>query len=177
MDESSTPDTDRNDKPTSAATEPQQTLHTQYAGSDAQQVPANIEAAPFTAVDRQATDSTSQPGPAQRSRGKRVLASVVSLVVAVVVAFLVRQGFNAATTPSTTDQVKTTVAQIKKQYKLPRQVDSVTTLTGVEAEGATVHYEYTISSTVDPATTSEMSRPRRGHRHRVQYPGPEGGPR
>ena len=89
------------------------------------------------------------------SRGKRVLISVLGVVVAVVVAFLVRQGLNAAFSDSTEEKVSKAVEQIREQSDLPKQVDSVTTWTGIEAEGAAIHYDYTVSANVDPASITE----------------------
>ncbi|MCS0485534.1 hypothetical protein MKU78_12115 [Curtobacterium flaccumfaciens pv. betae] len=95
------------------------------------------------------------PPPKSSSRGKRVLISVLGVVVAVVVAFLVRQGLNAAFSDSTEEKVSKAVEQIREQSDLPKQVDSVTTWTGIEAEGAAIHYDYTVSSNVDPASITE----------------------
>ena len=95
------------------------------------------------------------PPKSSSSRGKRVLISVLGVVVAVVVAFLVRQGLNAAFSDSTEEKVSKAVEQIREQSNLPKQVDSVTTWTGIEAEGAAIHYDYTVSSNVDPASITE----------------------
>lgn len=95
------------------------------------------------------------PPKSSSSRGKRVLISVLGVVVAVVVAFLVRQGLNAAFSDSTEEKVSKAVAQIREQSDLPKQVDSVTTWTGIEAEGAAIHYDYTVSANVDPASITE----------------------
>lgn len=95
------------------------------------------------------------PPASSSSRGKRVLISVLGVVVAVVVAFLVRQGLNAAFSDSTEEKVSKAVEQIREQSDLPKQVDSVTTWTGIEAEGAAIHYDYTVSSNVDPASITE----------------------
>ncbi|PYY47855.1 hypothetical protein DEJ03_04015 [Curtobacterium sp. MCLR17_043] len=95
------------------------------------------------------------PPKSSSSRGKRVLISVLGVVVAVVVAFLVRQGLNAAFSDSTEEKVSKAVEQIREQSDLPKQVDSVTTWTGIEAEGAAIHYDYTVSANVDPASITE----------------------
>lgn len=97
------------------------------------------------------------PPTSSSSRGKRVLISVLGVVVAVVVAFLVRQGLNAAFSDSTEEKVSKAVEQIREQSDLPKQVDSVTTWTGIEAEGAAIHYDYTVSSNVDPASITEAA--------------------
>ncbi|MBT1545606.1 hypothetical protein [Curtobacterium aurantiacum] len=93
--------------------------------------------------------------PPKASRGKRVLISVLGVVVAVVVAFLVRQGLNAAFSDSTEEKVSKAVEQIREQSNLPKQVDSVTTWTAIEAEGSAIHYDYTVSTDVDPASITE----------------------
>lgn len=93
--------------------------------------------------------------PPRSSRSKRVLISVLGVVVAVVVAFLVRQGLNAAFSDSTEEKVSKAVEQIREQSDLPKQVDSVTTWTAIEAEGAAIHYDYTVSADVDPASINE----------------------
>ncbi|PZE24400.1 hypothetical protein [Curtobacterium sp. MCLR17_055] len=110
----------------------------------AQAAPAPAGAAPYA-----------PPPKSSSSRGKRVLISVLGVVVAVVVAFLVRQGLNAAFSDSTEEKVSKAVEQIREQSDLPKQVDSVTTWTGIEAEGAAIHYDYTVSSNVDPASITE----------------------
>ena len=90
--------------------------------------------------------------PPKQSRGKRVLISILSVVVALVVAFFVRQAITAAFGGSTEDKVSKAVEQIRDESDLPKQVDSVTTWTGIEAEGTAIHYDYTVSSNVDPAS-------------------------
>lgn len=95
--------------------------------------------------------------PPKQSRGKRVLISLLGVVVAVVVAFLVRQALTAAFSDSTEEKVSKAVVQIREQSDLPKQVDSVTTWTGVEAEGNAIHYDYRVSSSVDPASITESA--------------------
>ncbi|OIH99690.1 MULTISPECIES: hypothetical protein [unclassified Curtobacterium] len=95
--------------------------------------------------------------PPKQSRGKRVLISVLGVVVFLAVGFGVRQGLHAAFDDSTEETVSKAVAQIREDTKLPQQVDSVTTWTGVEAEGTAIHYDYTVSSSVDPASLSESA--------------------
>lgn len=122
---------------------PQQPVGQQYPQQPyAQAAPAG--AAPYA-----------PPPKSSSSRGKRVLISVLGVVVAVVVAFLVRQGLNAAFSDSTEEKVSKAVEQIREQSNLPKQVDSVTTWTGIEAEGASIHYDYTVSANVDPASITE----------------------
>ncbi|MBF4626191.1 hypothetical protein [Curtobacterium flaccumfaciens] len=124
------------------AQQPQQPAGQPYA--QAAPAPAPAGAAPYA-----------PPPTSSSSRGKRVLISVLGVVVAVVVAFLVRQGLNAAFSDSTEEKVSKAVEQIREQSDLPKQVDSVTTWTGIEAEGAAIHYDYTVSSNVDPASITE----------------------
>lgn len=135
--------------PQQPAGQPQQAAGQQYpqqpAGQQYQQQPY-AQAAPAGAP---------YAPPPKSSRGKRVLISVLGVVVAVVVAFLVRQGLNAAFSDSTEEKVSKAVEQIREQSNLPKQVDSVTTWTGIEAEGASIHYDYTVSANVDPASITE----------------------
>lgn len=93
--------------------------------------------------------------PPQQSRGRRVLIAVVGIVVAIIVAVLVRQGFNAAFGESKQDLVNEGVKQIREQSDLPKQVDSVTTWTGVSAEDGTIHYRYTVRA--DPSQLDETA--------------------
>lgn len=93
--------------------------------------------------------------PPQPSRGRRVLVSLVGVVVAIVVAVLVRQGFSAAFGESKQDLVNEGVKQIRQQTDLPKQVDSVTTWTGVSAEDGTIHYRYTVQA--DPSQLDETA--------------------
>ena len=131
-----------------------------------QQYPQQPAGQPYTQQQQPAGQPYAQAAPAgaapyappptsSSSRGKRVLISVLGVVVAVVVAFLVRQGLNAAFSDSTEEKVLKAVEQIREQSDLPKQVDSVTTWTGIEAEGAAIHYGYTVSSNVDPASITE----------------------
>lgn len=99
-----------------------------------------------------APDGMPYAPPPKQSRGKRVLISILSIVVALVVAFFVRQAITAAFGGSTEDKVSKAVEQIRDESDLPKQVDSVTTWTGIEAEGTAIHYDYTVSSNVDPAS-------------------------
>lgn len=98
-------------------------------------------------------------GPSQgQSRGRRVLITVVGIVVAIAVAGLVRWGFTAAFGGNAKqDMIASSVAEIRKQSDLPKQVDSVTTWTAVTAEDDAIHYAYRVSSGVDPAAVSKSS--------------------
>ncbi|PYY56549.1 hypothetical protein DEJ17_11125 [Curtobacterium sp. MCSS17_011] len=127
---------------------PQQPVGQPYAQQQQQQQPVGQ---PYQAP----AGAAPYAPPPKASRGKRVLISVLGVVVAVVVAFLVRQGLNAAFGDSTEDTVSKAVEQIREQSDLPKQVDSVTTWTAIEAEGAAIHYDYTVSADVDPASINE----------------------
>lgn len=130
---------------------PQQPAGQPYA----QQQPQQPAGQPYAQAAPAGAAPYAPPPTSSSSRGKRVLISVLGVVVAVVVAFLVRQGLNAAFSDSTEEKVSKAVEQIREQSDLPKQVDSVTTWTGIEAEGAAIHYDYTVSSNVDPASITE----------------------
>ncbi|MBT1664843.1 hypothetical protein [Curtobacterium flaccumfaciens] len=127
----------------------------QPAGQPYAQQPQQPAGQPYAQAAPAGAAPYAPPPTSSSSRGKRVLISVLGVVVAVVVAFLVRQGLNAAFSDSTEEKVSKAVEQIREQSDLPKQVDSVTTWTGIEAEGAAIHYDYTVSSNVDPASITE----------------------
>jgi hypothetical protein len=127
----------------------------QPAGQPYAQQPQQPAGQPYAQAAPAGAAPYAPPPKSSSSRGKRVLISVLGVVVAVVVAFLVRQGLNAAFSDSTEEKVSKAVEQIREQSDLPKQVDSVTTWTGIEAEGAAIHYDYTVSSNVDPASITE----------------------
>ncbi|PZE63181.1 hypothetical protein [Curtobacterium sp. MCLR17_044] len=137
--------------PQQPAGQPQQ----QPAGQPYAQQPQQPAGQPYAQAAPAGAAPYAPPPKSSSSRGKRVLISVLGVVVAVVVAFLVRQGLNAAFSDSTEEKVSKAVEQIREQSDLPKQVDSVTTWTGIEAEGAAIHYDYTVSSNVDPASITE----------------------
>ncbi|MCS6557423.1 hypothetical protein NYQ31_03335 [Curtobacterium flaccumfaciens] len=137
--------------PQQPAGQPQQ----QPAGQPYAQQPQQPAGQPYAQAAPAGAAPYAPPPKSSSSRGKRVLISVLGVVVAVVVAFLVRQGLNAAFSDSTEEKVSKAVEQIREQTDLPKQVDSVTTWTGIEAEGAAIHYDYTVSSNVDPASITE----------------------
>jgi hypothetical protein len=91
----------------------------------------------------------------RQSRGRRVLITVGSVLVGVLVAGLVRWGLSNAFEPSKQDFVDEGVSQIKEQTQFPKQVDSITTWTGVSAEDGAIHYRYTVAA--DPAQLSEQT--------------------
>lgn len=127
----------------------------QPAGQPYAQQPQQPAGQPYAQAAPAGAAPYAPPPTSSSSQGKRVLISVLGVVVAVVVAFLVRQGLNAAFSDSTEEKVSKAVEQIREQSDLPKQVDSVTTWTGIEAEGAAIHYDYTVSSNVDPASITE----------------------
>ncbi len=92
------------------------------------------------------------PPKGKRSRAAAVGITIASVVVAAVVAFGVRYAITSALEPSAEDQVQQGVAELKKNSELPKQIDSVTTLTDIQARGKDIRYVYEISDSVDPAT-------------------------
>lgn len=81
----------------------------------------------------------------QASTRKRIIGVVVAVVVAILVAVGVRFAFSQFGGSSTEDTVSQAVEELKSQTTLPQQVDEITTLDDVTAEGDTIHYQYTIS--------------------------------
>jgi hypothetical protein len=145
-----------NTPPPYPGSEPQPNDGQPNAGQpNGQQYPQQPAGQPYAQAAPAGAAPYAPPPTSSSSRGKRVLISVLGVVVAVVVAFLVRQGLNAAFSDSTEEKVSKAVEQIREQSDLPKQVDSVTTWTGIEAEGAAIHYDYTVSSNVDPASITE----------------------
>lgn len=65
--------------------------------------------------------------------------------------------FNGSSESVAENRVKSTVEHVRDTEELPMQVDSVTSWTGVEAEGDAIRYDYVVSSTVDPSTVSADS--------------------
>lgn len=58
---------------------------------------------------------------------------------------------------SVESKVKSVAEEANKLQEFPEQVDSVTSLIGIEAEGDAIRYDYVISSSVDPSTFSADS--------------------
>ncbi len=59
---------------------------------------------------------------------------------------------------SVESKVKSVVKDARDlQGELPMQVDSVTSLTGIEAEGDAIRYDFVVSSSVDPSAVSADS--------------------
>ncbi|WIB27425.1 hypothetical protein [Curtobacterium sp. MCSS17_015] len=93
--------------------------------------------------------------PPQQSRGRRVLVTVAGILAFVIAAALVRWGFASFGGPSKQELVDEGVAKISEQTTFPKQVDSITTWTGVEAEDEAIHYRYSVDA--DPTAISEQS--------------------
>ena len=83
--------------------------------------------------------------PVKKSTGKRILAAVIAIVVAIVVFAGVRIGLAALNDDTSPAAIAKTVEQLKEQTDLPLQVDEVTTLDDIKAEDDAVHYYYTIA--------------------------------
>lgn len=86
--------------------------------------------------------------------GRKILVTVLVVVVGGIVAAGVRFGLSNLFEPSPEKIVSETVAELKKQTDFPQTVDSVTTLNDVTAEGDTIHYQYTVAG-VDPSTVTQ----------------------
>ncbi|MGL3200723.1 MULTISPECIES: hypothetical protein [Curtobacterium] len=97
------------------------------------------------------------PPKAGRSRAAAIGITIASVVVAAVVAFGVRYAITSAMQPSAEDQVQQGVTELKKDYELPKQIDSVTTLTDIEARGKAIRYDYTISASVDSSSVQQST--------------------
>jgi hypothetical protein len=73
-------------------------------------------------------------------------------------AVLALSGAFNGSSPSVESTVKSVVEKARDlQGELPMQVDSVTSLTGIEAEGDAIRYDLVLSSSVDPSTLSAES--------------------
>ncbi|WP_439690746.1 hypothetical protein ACRQ4C_07955 [Curtobacterium sp. SP.BCp] len=97
------------------------------------------------------------PPKAGRSRAAAIGITIASVVVAAVVAFGVRYAITSAMQPSAEEQVQQGVTELKKDYDLPKQIDSVTTLTDIEARGKAIRYDYTISESVDSSSVQQST--------------------
>ena len=97
------------------------------------------------------------PPKAERSRAAAIGITIASVVVAAVVAFGVRYAITSAMQPSAEEQVQQGVTELKKDYDLPKQIDSVTTLTDIEARGKAIRYDYTISESVDSSAVQRST--------------------
>lgn len=93
--------------------------------------------------------------PTGPSRGRRVLVALAGVLAFVVAAGLVRWGFASFGGPSKQELVDEGVAKISEQTTFPKQVDSITTWTGVDAEDEAIHYRYSVDA--DPTAISERS--------------------
>ncbi|TPW76797.1 hypothetical protein [Schumannella sp. 10F1B-5-1] len=86
--------------------------------------------------------------------GRKILVTVLVVVVGAIVAAGVRFGLSNLFAPSPEKIVSETVAELKKQTDFPQTVDSATTLNDVTAEGDTIHYQYTVAG-VDPSAVTQ----------------------
>ena len=82
---------------------------------------------------------------------------VTSVVVAILVALGVRWGLTAIGDSAKQNLINKSVSQMKQTTVLPKQVDQVTTWTDVKAEDGAIHYQYTVSSDVDPSSITEQA--------------------
>lgn len=107
------------------------------------------------------TESTTQPSnpiittPKQPRAPRKVvfLSILVGIIAALGSSFLVHSILNGSF-ESVESKVQTTVQQVRDHQELPRQVDSVTSWTGIEAEGDAIRYNYALSSSVDASALS-----------------------
>ncbi|GAA1491659.1 hypothetical protein [Curtobacterium herbarum] len=94
-------------------------------------------------------------GRPQPHRGRRVLVAVVGIVAFLVAGALVRWGLSSFGGPSKQELVDEGVKKITEQTTFPKQVDSITTWTGVDAEDDAIHYRYSVAA--DPTAISERA--------------------
>jgi hypothetical protein len=101
--------------------------------------------------------ATAPASPVARKKASRrtiALFSSLGVLVLVVSGAVGWWGFRAFLDgPSKQELIQSTVDLM--QATLPDTIDSVTTLTAVEAEPSTIHYLYTLSAEVDPANLTE----------------------
>ncbi|PYY40155.1 hypothetical protein [Curtobacterium sp. MCPF17_046] len=141
---------------------PQQVPGQQYPGGP-QQVPGQQYPAGPQQPWQGPGAPVAQPGgaaafgtqPPQQSRGRRALVTIAGILAFVIAAALVRWGFASFGGPSKQELVDEGVAKISEQTTFPRQVDEITTWTGVEAEDEAIHYRYRVDA--DPAAVSERT--------------------
>lgn len=94
-------------------------------------------------------------GRPQQPRGRRVLVAVVGIVAFLVAGALVRWGLSSFGGPSKQELVDEGVKKITEQTTFPKQVDAITTWTGVDAEDDAIHYRYSVAA--DPTAISERA--------------------
>jgi hypothetical protein len=81
----------------------------------------------------------------------------LSICLLILGAVLALSGAFDGSSESVESKVQSAVKQVRETQELPMQVDSVTSLTGIEAEGDAIRYDYVVSSSVDPSTVSADS--------------------
>jgi hypothetical protein len=137
--------------PEDPAAAPQYSAAPQYPAAPQGQQPWQGPAAPMAQPGGAAAYGT-RP---QQSRGRRVLVVVAGVLAFLVAAALVRWGLSSFGGPSKQDLVDQGVAKITEQTTFPKQVDEITTWTGVDAEDEAIHYRYSVAA--DPTQISERA--------------------
>jgi len=123
----------------------------QYPGAPQGQQPWQGAGAPMV----QPGGAAAYGGRPQQPRGRRVLVAVVGIVAFLVAGALVRWGLSSFGGPSKQELVDQGVAKITEQTTFPKQVDEITTWTGVDAEDEAIHYRYSVAA--DPTAISERA--------------------
>ncbi|PZE35081.1 hypothetical protein [Curtobacterium sp. MCPF17_031] len=123
----------------------------QYPGASQGQQPWQGAGAPMV----QPGGAAAYGGRPQQPRGRRVLVAVVGIVAFLVAGALVRWGLSSIGGPSKQELVDQGVEKITEQTSFPKQVDEITTWTGVDAEDEAIHYRYSV--TADPTAISERA--------------------
>jgi hypothetical protein len=123
----------------------------QYPGGPQGQQPWQGAGAPMM----QPGGAAASGGRPRQTRGRRVLIAVVGIVAFLVAGALVRWGLSSFGGPSKQDLVDEGVKKITEQTTFPKQVDSITTWTGVDAEDDAIHYRYSVAA--DPTAISERA--------------------
>jgi hypothetical protein len=103
----------------------------------------------------QPAGAAAYPGRPQQSRGRRALVTVAGILAFVIAAALVRWGFASFGGPSKQELVDEGVKKITEQTTFPKQVDAITTWTGVDAEDDAIHYRYSVDA--DPSAISKQA--------------------
>ncbi|NII40377.1 hypothetical protein E9228_001013 [Curtobacterium flaccumfaciens] len=137
--------------PEDPAAAPQYSAAPQYPAAPQGQQPWQGPGAPMAQPGGAAAYGT-RPQP---SRGRRVLVVVAGVLAFLVAAALVRWGLSSFGGPSKQDLVDQGVAKITEQTTFPKQVDEITTWTGVDAEDEAIHYRYSVAA--DPTQISERA--------------------
>ena len=94
--------------------------------------------------------------PKKKRTGIVILSTILVIVVGAVVSFGVRALLSNLNSPNSPEAVAAAVEQIKEQYDLPQQIDQVTVMDDITAEGSAIHYFYTVKG-ADPSLLSEQA--------------------